>query len=105
MNKTEIAARLEEIAKEQEDLRLELEFLAQQEANPWPRELVTYIHGEPLWGDSGFVEFIREAGWEEKSGKAQGLINCNYEHELTYSVSKSGKATLIRVDGRELLPK
>jgi hypothetical protein len=105
MTKTEIAERLEEIAQEQEDLILELEFLAQQEANPWPRELVIYVHASDVYEDSSFQEFVREAGWSDDGLEYNSLAGCGYEHEMTYEVQSNGDSVLIRVDGRELLPK
>jgi len=102
MNKKEIQERMEALAKEQAELQEELEYLLEQEANPWPREFTTYVYGDELYEDSSFQEFVREAGWSDDDDETKMLSRCSYEHELTYSVDKDGTHKLIRVDGRDL---
>lgn len=102
MNKKEIQDKMEALEQEKRELQEELDYLLEQEANPWPREFTTYVHGGEIYEDSSFQEFVREAGWTNDSDAARALSLCAYEHEMTYSVDKQGTARLIKVDGKEL---
>lgn len=102
MNKKEIQERMEALEAEKQELQEELDYLLEQEANPWPREFTAYVHGGGLYEDSAYIEFVKDAGWDEDGSEASNLHRCHYEHEMTYSVNKDGTHKLIRVDGREL---
>ena len=105
MSRMKITERLEALAREQEELRLELEYLNQQLSSPWPREFTIYVQAGSLFEDSAFIEFAQDAGWEDGSSEYDSLSRCAYEHEMTYMVDKDGTTMLVSVDGRKLLPK